>query len=132
MSQSFFGQSVTVRECPVCSGSGEMIENPCRGCGGNGIERKSVEIKVKIPDIAYFVLISASIFLLIRFDSYSSLLNNNNLVIFDPREEAKYITTENGYLSPDIGDQCWVNLKCTMNRDTITITNGKFFKTISN
>ena len=90
------------------------------------------EIKVKIPDIAYFVLISASIFLLIRFDSYSSLLNNNNLVIFDPREEAKYITTENGYLSPDIGDQCWVNLKCTMNRDTITITNGKFFKTISN
>tara|TARA_B110000008_G_C16734985_1_gene470288 strand:+ start:228 stop:536 length:309 start_codon:yes stop_codon:yes gene_type:complete len=90
------------------------------------------EIKVKIPDIAYYVLISASIFLLIRFDSYSSLLNNNNLVIFDPRQEAKYITTENGYLSPDIGDQCWVNLKCTMNRDTITITNGKFFKTISN
>ena len=90
------------------------------------------EIKIKIPDIAYYVLISISIFLLIRFDSYSGLLNNNNLVIFDPREEAKYITTENGYLSPDIGDQCWVNLKCTMNRDTITITNGKFFKTISN
>ena len=49
MSQSFFGQSVTVRECPVCSGSGEMIEHPCNGCGGNGIERKSVEIKVKVP-----------------------------------------------------------------------------------
>jgi|TARA_B110000495_G_scaffold187390_1_gene186766 molecular chaperone DnaJ len=49
MSQSFFGQSVTVRECPVCSGSGEMIEHPCKGCGGNGIERKSVEIKVKVP-----------------------------------------------------------------------------------
>lgn len=49
MSQSFFGQSVTVRECPVCNGSGEMIENPCRSCGGNGIQRKSVEIKVKVP-----------------------------------------------------------------------------------
>ena len=49
MSQSFFGQSVTVRECPVCNGSGEMIEHPCKGCGGNGIERKSVEIKVKVP-----------------------------------------------------------------------------------
>ena len=49
MSQSFFGQSVTVRECPVCSGSGEVIENPCNDCGGNGIQRKSVEIKVKIP-----------------------------------------------------------------------------------
>tara|TARA_Y100000389_G_scaffold205130_1_gene263721 strand:- start:9968 stop:11623 length:1656 start_codon:yes stop_codon:yes gene_type:complete len=90
------------------------------------------EIKVVIPNFAYYILISASIFLLIRFDSYSSLLNNNNLLIFDPREESRYITTENGYLSPDAGDQCWVNLKCTMNRDTITITNGKFFKTISN
>jgi hypothetical protein len=90
------------------------------------------EIKVTIPNIAYYVLIFASVFLLIRFDSYSSLLNNNNLLIFDPREESKYITTENGYLSPDTGDQCWVNLKCTMNRDTIKITNGKFFKTISN
>ncbi|MBT3479529.1 MAG: molecular chaperone DnaJ [Candidatus Marinimicrobia bacterium] len=49
MSQSFFGQSVTVRECPVCQGSGEMIENPCKPCGGNGIQRKTVEIKVKVP-----------------------------------------------------------------------------------
>ena len=49
MSQSFFGQSVTVRECPVCNGSGEMIENPCRACGGNGIQRKTVEIKIKVP-----------------------------------------------------------------------------------
>jgi hypothetical protein len=89
------------------------------------------EIKVTIPNFAHYILITVSIFLLIRFDSYSSLLNNNNLLIFDPREESKYITTENGYLSPDTGDQCWVNLKCTMNRDTITITNGKFFKTIS-
>ncbi len=49
MSQSFFGQSVVVRECPVCNGSGEVIENPCRTCGGNGIQRKAVEIKVKVP-----------------------------------------------------------------------------------
>jgi len=49
MSQSFFGQSVVVRECPVCHGSGDMIENPCRSCGGNGIIRKTVEIKVKVP-----------------------------------------------------------------------------------
>ncbi len=49
MSQSFFGQSVVVRECPVCHGSGEMVENPCRSCGGNGIVRKTVEIKVKVP-----------------------------------------------------------------------------------
>ena len=26
-----------------------MIENPCRNCGGSGIQRKSVSIKVKVP-----------------------------------------------------------------------------------
>ncbi|MEE8335416.1 MAG: molecular chaperone DnaJ [Candidatus Neomarinimicrobiota bacterium] len=49
MSQSFFGQQVVVRECPICSGSGQIIENPCKTCGGNGLERKLVEIKVKVP-----------------------------------------------------------------------------------
>ena len=49
MTQSFFGQSVTVRECPVCNATGEVIANPCRSCGGNGIQRKSVAIKVKVP-----------------------------------------------------------------------------------
>ena len=49
LSQSFFGQSVVVRECPICNGSGEMIEHPCRQCSGNGVLRKAVEIKVKVP-----------------------------------------------------------------------------------
>ena len=49
ISQSFFGQSVVVKECPVCNGSGDVIENPCKTCGGNGIQRKTVEIKVKVP-----------------------------------------------------------------------------------
>lgn len=49
VSQSFFGQSVVVRECPICNGSGEMIERPCHQCGGNGVVRKTVEIKVKVP-----------------------------------------------------------------------------------
>ena len=49
MTQSFFGQSVSVRECPVCNATGEVIEKPCRSCGGNGIQRKSVAIKVKVP-----------------------------------------------------------------------------------
>ena len=49
MTQSFFGQSVTLRECPVCNATGQVIENPCRSCGGNGIQRKSVAIKVKVP-----------------------------------------------------------------------------------
>jgi molecular chaperone DnaJ len=49
VSQSFFGQSVSVRECPVCSGSGQTIQNPCNSCGGSGLHRKTVEIKIKVP-----------------------------------------------------------------------------------
>ena len=49
VSQSFFGQSVSVRECPVCTGSGQTIQNPCNDCGGSGLNRKTVEIKIKVP-----------------------------------------------------------------------------------
>ncbi len=47
--QTFFGQSVVVSDCPVCNGEGTIIENPCRTCSGNGIIKKSVEINVKVP-----------------------------------------------------------------------------------
>ena len=47
--QSFFGQSVVVTDCPLCHGTGEFIENPCSSCGGSGIKRDTVSIKVKVP-----------------------------------------------------------------------------------
>ena len=47
--QSFFGQSVVVADCPLCHGTGEFIENPCSSCGGSGIKRDTVSIKVKVP-----------------------------------------------------------------------------------
>ncbi|RMF08608.1 MAG: molecular chaperone DnaJ [Candidatus Neomarinimicrobiota bacterium] len=49
VSQSFFGQSIVVSDCPVCQGSGEMIEHPCPTCRGTGVERKSATIKIKVP-----------------------------------------------------------------------------------
>jgi len=47
--QSFFGQSVVITDCPLCSGTGEFIENPCPTCHGSGIKRDTVSIKVKVP-----------------------------------------------------------------------------------
>ncbi|MBC8216479.1 MAG: molecular chaperone DnaJ [Candidatus Marinimicrobia bacterium] len=47
--QTFFGQSVVVSECPICHGEGTIIENPCRDCSGNGITRKSANITIKVP-----------------------------------------------------------------------------------
>lgn len=49
ISRTIFGQSVVLTDCPVCQGSGEMIESPCNACGGKGIERKTVAIKISVP-----------------------------------------------------------------------------------
>ena len=44
-----FGQMSTQKTCTTCGGTGKVIKNPCTTCHGNGINRKSVKIKVKIP-----------------------------------------------------------------------------------
>jgi molecular chaperone DnaJ len=45
-SQGFFSIS---RACPKCAGQGRTVKNPCRGCRGQGLAQKQVEIKVDIP-----------------------------------------------------------------------------------
>lgn len=43
------GQIVNVRPCDRCSGTGTIIENPCKNCQGSGKTRKKVNLKVRIP-----------------------------------------------------------------------------------
>src|SRR5438876_8047730 len=45
-SRGFFQVSQT---CPRCGGVGHIVENPCRGCGGEGRLEKPIRIKLKIP-----------------------------------------------------------------------------------
>jgi molecular chaperone DnaJ len=45
-SSGFFSIAST---CPACQGEGEIIENPCRECGGQGLVRKNRKLKVSIP-----------------------------------------------------------------------------------
>jgi len=45
-SQGFFSIS---RTCPICMGSGQVIENPCSQCSGSGIVGADKKIKIKIP-----------------------------------------------------------------------------------
>lgn len=44
-----FGRVVNRRVCNYCSGSGEIIEEKCTTCHGNGKVEKPVTIKVSIP-----------------------------------------------------------------------------------
>lgn len=49
VSNSFFGQTITYTTCSRCGGEGKIINNPCRTCGGTGLVRRRVKVKVKIP-----------------------------------------------------------------------------------
>jgi molecular chaperone DnaJ len=46
VTQGFFSIQQT---CPACKGTGKMIPNPCRECGGLGSVRKRRTLSVKIP-----------------------------------------------------------------------------------
>ncbi len=47
--RSFLGQVMTVRQCPTCAGTGQIIPDPCRKCGGDGRVRTRRTVTVKIP-----------------------------------------------------------------------------------
>ena len=49
VANSFFGQTVTYTTCSRCGGEGRIVTNPCRSCGGTGLVRKRVTVKVNIP-----------------------------------------------------------------------------------
>ncbi|MCF6150346.1 MAG: molecular chaperone DnaJ [Candidatus Kuenenia sp.] len=44
-----FGKIIKIGACPVCNGSGKIIEKPCLNCHGKGEIQKLDKIKVKIP-----------------------------------------------------------------------------------
>ncbi|SEV90889.1 molecular chaperone DnaJ [Aliiroseovarius sediminilitoris] len=44
--QGFF---TVERTCPTCQGTGQMIQNPCKSCGGAGRKHKERSLSVNIP-----------------------------------------------------------------------------------
>jgi len=44
--QGFF---TVERTCPTCSGTGQIVQNPCRTCGGAGRQQKERALSVNIP-----------------------------------------------------------------------------------
>jgi len=44
--QGFF---TVERTCPTCSGMGQIVKNPCRSCGGSGLQQEEREITASVP-----------------------------------------------------------------------------------
>ena len=87
------------------------------------------KIKININQNIFIIIYFVSIFFLVRASSYQSFLNNPETVLFDPVELARYEPSIGDWVKPDIGDACWINLKCTMENENIYIDEGTFFKT---
>lgn len=49
LQRSLLGQVMTTRPCPVCRGFGEVIENPCQQCHGDGRVRTRRTVRANIP-----------------------------------------------------------------------------------
>lgn len=48
--QSFLmGQTMTLRPCQLCEGTGEFLPNPCNDCNGSGRQIKKKELEIQIP-----------------------------------------------------------------------------------
>ncbi len=49
MQRTILGSIQMQTPCPACQGVGKIIIKPCKTCGGNGLYKENVEMKVKIP-----------------------------------------------------------------------------------
>jgi len=49
VSKSMFGQTVSVSMCSSCNGTGKVITDPCKICGGEGRVKSDTTIKVSVP-----------------------------------------------------------------------------------
>ena len=47
--QSMFGRMQTQTECEACGGTGSIIRNKCKHCGGQGIVKGEEIVEIKIP-----------------------------------------------------------------------------------
>ena len=45
-----FGQMATQKVCTHCGGKGKIIKEPCPDCHGKGVNKKTIRLKVKIPE----------------------------------------------------------------------------------
>ncbi len=49
VNNTFFGSFRSAAVCPACGGAGERPEKICRHCSGQGISKKQVPLRLKIP-----------------------------------------------------------------------------------
>ena len=85
-------------------------------------------INYSIPNFMFVILIVLSTALVPRLDSYKSFSVFGSVNIYIPPSETKETFSR---LSPLNGDQCWINIDCSANKEEYLIDNTKFFKVVT-
>ncbi len=86
--------------------------------------------KIKINKYVAYFLIFISVGMVPRANSYIEFIFNHTIAVSDPRLETLYeeVQIHENWVQPHKGDRCWINLKCTMHRENIVISEESFFK----
>ena len=86
--------------------------------------------KFELNKYMIYILIFISVGLIPRANSYIEFILNQTIAVSDPRLETLYeeVQIHENWIKPHKGDQCWINLRCTMHRENIIISEDSFFK----
>jgi len=89
--------------------------------------------KIELNKYFKYFMVFISVFLVVRLHSYESLIQNDQIRLFDPRtssvvyEKVGFKESFGNWVRPTEGDQCFANLNCTMsNQDIIFVEKGIF------
>ena len=89
--------------------------------------------KINLSKNLFIFLTVLSTFLIVRLSSYNSFINDSELFLFDPREDVEinievgFTNYNDNWVFPSKGDQCWINIECSMAKANIIIEeNGRF------
>jgi molecular chaperone DnaJ len=50
---TILGQIAVMGVCTRCKGTGHIVDDPCKECGGSGVKSKREEVQIKVPAGAY-------------------------------------------------------------------------------
>lgn len=67
-----------------------------------------------------------------RANSYIGFFESSNIALFDPTKISELyneVPIYDNWIKPDTGDRCFVNLRCTMHEEEITLIENSFFTT---
>ncbi len=88
-------------------------------------------LKINLNQFTLYLIIFISVVLIVRIDSYLYAFGNEKPKYqnFDASNAVQYKRFNENWVVPIQGDQCWINIDCSMAESNIELIDNGFFKT---